>query len=274
MSFWAVSLANFVLLAENRLSLSTEDTVTPLRTGFFVQYLLFVGWSVLFYGMARRDPAIAFGVLGLVHVGVVAVFVLTEEMSVPRRVLQRMRVASGWRRLLTLFGPGAGRGAAYVLAQMAVVMAVIWSLPLPANAFRLLLAACGYILFFTGVPVLVCWRFLPARSTTIVLRVAVLLFVAAVLVLPDIIHYVITQPEILDIAFGARHLINPFMTFEHWRVVESNGWHVVVYAIGATGLLAYVQLMRLGAQATARIEQAEPRPVPVTGEAGRGGILY
>ena len=50
-----------VLLAENRLSLPTEDRVTPLRVGFFVQFLLIVAWIVGPSIGAPRAPAVERG---------------------------------------------------------------------------------------------------------------------------------------------------------------------------------------------------------------------
>ncbi len=59
---------------------------------------------------------------------------------------------------------------------------------------------CGYICFFTGVPTLV----IPLREARIRpllrLRVAILLLVLSLaLLLPDIIYYVLWQPEVLEL---------------------------------------------------------------------------
>jgi hypothetical protein len=273
-SFWMTTLVNLVLLAENRLSLATEDTVTPLRIGLFLQFLLMIVWTfLLLFTSNRLDTPEVLSVLASIHLAIVAVFALTEEMSVPRRVLQRMRLASGWGRLLRLFGPGAGRGAAYILVQMVMLVGVIAICALTAADQRRLLASCGYICFFTGVPVLAFWRFAPARVTPLKLRVAVLCSVAAAMVLPDIIHYVIVQPEVLDVTFSARHFINPFMTIASWDAVEARGWVAIPFAIGLSGLLAYIELIRLGARATSRAMRLEAA-VLVGGETARGGILY
>jgi hypothetical protein len=274
-TFWASTLANFVLLAENRLSLASEDTVTPLRVGFFVQFLLMILWAiVLLFTTYRADPPVALAVAAGIHLGIVAIFVLTEGMSVPRRVLHRMRSASGVGRLLVLFGPGAGRGAAYVVAQMILLVVVVAICRSPAADLRRLLAACGYICFFTGVPVLMFWRAAPARVTQLRLRVAVLCAVAAVMVLPDVIHYLIVQPEILDLTYSARHLINPFTTLMQWDLVESNGWTMIPFGLGVAGLLSFFQLGRLGAQMTSPVVPVDPQVLPAGGETGRDGVLY
>ena len=275
LTFWTCTVANFVLLAENRLSLATEDTVTPLRVGFFVQFLAMAGWAILFLNsIYRADTPEVIGALGSIHLAIVAIFVVTEDMSVPRRVLQRMRLASGWRRLLALFGPGAGRGAAYILVQMVILATVVAIFQPPALEQRKLLVSAGYICFFTGVPVLAFWRFAPAHVTQARLRVAVLCTVAASLVVPDIIHYLIFQPEVLDLSFGSRHLLNPFRTIAEWDLVDGTGLMVIPLMIAATGLLAYVRLISLGARATAQAVLVDPQAMPVEGEPGRGGILY
>jgi hypothetical protein len=154
---------------------------------------------------------------------------------------------------------------------MLVAMLVICAAT-PADQRRLV-ASCGYICFFTGIPVLVFWRVAPAAVTPLKLRVAVLCTVAAAMVLPDIIHYVVFQPEVFDITFSTRHLVNPFMTIRMWDVVEARGWIVIPFAIGIVGLLAYIELIRLGARVTSQALRLEPAPVLGGGETARGGIL-
>jgi hypothetical protein len=185
-----------------------------------------------------------------------------------------MRTAAPWRWLLIMFGPGAGRGAAFILAQMLMLLSTIAVFQPTGDVQRVFFAACGYICFFTGVPAVAFWRIAPARVTPVKLRVAVLVTFAASLVLPDIIHYAIYRPEILDISYSLRHLLNPMMTLANWDVVEAHGITSIPLVIGMVGVLAYVQLFRLGARATGDTEPIDPRPVPVAGEAGRGGVLY
>ena len=113
-------------------------------------------------------------------------------------------------------------------------------------------AICGYICFFTGVPTLalpVGEAARPPRRCK--LRVAMLLLLPLSLVLPDIIYYVLWRPEVLDLGFARRHLINPFRTLANWGFVESSQWSVVPFALGLAGLLAYLALIQLGARMTA-----------------------
>ena len=91
----------------------------------------------------------------------------------------------------------------------------------PAVQLRWLAAACGYICFFTGVPVLIFRSVVPTRDTQLRRRVAVLLVVSAALVVPDIIDYLLWQRDVLDIAFSLRHLINPFRSLANWSVIEA-----------------------------------------------------
>ena len=274
-TFWLTTLINFVLLAENRLSLATEDTVTPLRLGFFLQFAMMLFWgTTLWFTTYRLGTADLLGRLAGVHLAVVAAFVLTEGLAAPRRVLQRMRTDRRGNRLLALFGPGAGRGAAYVLAQMLLLVAVWATFEPPALEWRRVLAMCGYICFFTGVPVLVLRNFWPALATTFRLRVAVLCGIAAVMVVPDILHYIIVRPETLDLAFSGRHLLNPFRTIAVWDQVEAYGWMFIPGLIGVTGLLSYAGMMWLGAQATSRAALSEVPAESINGETGRGGLIY
>jgi hypothetical protein len=274
-TFWMTTLVNFVLLAENRLALASEDTVTPLRLGFFVQFVLLLLWGVvLWYTTYRPGTAPQLGAVAGIHLAAVAAFVLTEGLAVPRRVLQRMRTAPGAHRLLALFGPGAGRGATYVLVQM-LLFAIAWAaFDPPGLAWRRLLATCGYICFFTAAPVLAFRHYAPARVTPLKLRVAVLCTVAAAMVLPDVLHYVILRPETLDLSYASRHLVNPWRTIAAWDQVEANAWTTVPGLMGLAGLLAYVQVIRLGAKATAHGPIGDDRAQTVEGETGRGGLIY
>ncbi|HEX5070254.1 MAG TPA: hypothetical protein VFV78_08555 [Vicinamibacterales bacterium] len=273
-TFWTISLVNLVLLAENRLSLATEDSVTPLRVGFFVQFALMAGWSILWWATTARIGIFdTLGTFGLVHLAAVAVFTLTEEMRVPRRVLVRQRVLYGSRLLGTLFGPGAGRAAIYLLMQMAilVIVCVLFSAA-PFNWHRVL-ASLGYVCFFTGVPVLAFWSWAPAKVTPMRLRVAILVTVAATMVLPDVVYHLIAQPETLDLRFSTRHLINPFRTFAEWDVAEGSGWTVVPAFIGVTGLAAYIQIIVLGVVTAPKAVALPARAESPEGAAGRGDVL-
>jgi hypothetical protein len=252
-AFWLASLVNLILLAENRLSLPTEDSVTPLRIGFLVQFLLMIAWALAFLAnpvLGSYPAAGALAFYGGLQLAAVAAFSVTDDLAVPRRVLYRMTSPSRWRWLLVMFGPGAGRGAAYVLVQMVLLVAAVQVLTPAAADLRRLLAALGYICFFTGMPTLVFWRFAPARATPLRLRVAVLLTVAAVMVLPDILHYALRRPTVLDLSYSWRHLVNPFRTLANWDVVEKMGWFSIPAVIGVVGLIAYLTLIPLGTLAS------------------------
>ena len=84
-----VSMANLVLLAENRLSLPIEDRSTALRVGFFIQYLLILTWLVApllakAAGYSAPEVITGLGVLGGVHLAVTAIFAITEDMVLSR----------------------------------------------------------------------------------------------------------------------------------------------------------------------------------------------
>ena len=277
-TFWLSSLINLVLLAENRLSLPTEDSVTPLRLGFLVQFLLIAAWTLTYLddpARLRLNAAEALALLGSVHLMIVAIFVVTEELSLARRLRLRMTSASRWRWLLASFGPGGGRGSAYILVQMVFLVVVVALFRPDTDQLRWLLAACGYICFFTGVPVLLYRTLLPGGATPLRLRVSVLVMVAASMALPDLLYYLVMQPEVLDVSYAARHLINPFRTLDNWRVVEAKGWFLMPLAIGLTGVIAQLILIRMGDRATGQLVSIDPnRPVPAAGETSRGDVLY
>ena len=252
-TFWMVSLVNLVLLGEHRLSLPSEDRVTRLRVGFFAQFLLVVVWTLTYLnGPAgtRAAAGEALAVIGSLHLAFVALFTVTEDLVVPRRVLFQLHMPSPWGWLMTMFRPGGGRGALYVLVQMALLLAALTFFQPSQSDVGWLLAACSYICFFTGVPTLLLRTFAPAKVTPLKLRLAVLLLLAMATLLPDIMHYAITRPDVLDLTFGGRHLVNPIRSLDMWRFVHAEGLQAVPFAMGGTGLLAYAVLMQMGRQRT------------------------
>jgi hypothetical protein len=274
----AATMANLVLLAEHRLSLTTENRVTPLRIGFLVQFLMIVGWTLSFINApsAERSNAVdALGGFGCLHLAIVAIFTVTEDLAVPRRVLLSARSSPAWRSLFGMLRPGGGYGALYVLVQMVILIAAAWTMQASWAQLRWYLAGCGYICFFTGVPTF-AFRFpTPDRRAALKLRVAVLLSLPLAMILPDIIHYVIWQPEVLDLSYSARHLVNPIRTLASWRTVETAQWHSLPYALGIAGLLAYVALIYLGLTVTAEVAPTDRRGSAVkAGEQPSADVLY
>ena len=271
-----MTMTNLVLLAENRLSLPTENRVTALRIGFFAQTVLIAAWFLTFINEppGRESAAIAFfGVIGGVHLAAVAMFTVTEDLIVPRRALLQMQRPSRWRWLLAVFGPGGGRGAAYVLAHMAVFLAAALIFDPPAMGLRWLVAICAYICLFTGVPTVVFRVVKPARRASLPLRAGLLLLLSLSLLLPDIIYYLLWQPDVLGFSFGARHLINPFRTLANWETVETNGWLWVPTLLGLNGLASYGLLIQLGRRTIPRPVTAD-QAVAAAGEPGSAPAVH
>ena len=277
-TFCLASMINLVLLAENRLSLATENRVTPLRAGFLVQFLLIAAWALSFINQPSAvDNAVsALGVFGGLHLAVVATFAVTESLVVSRRVLIQLAVSPPRRWLLAMFRPGGGRGALYVLAQMVVLVLLAWRLDPDWANLRWFLAICGYICFFTGVPAIVFRARRPASEASLPLRVAILLLLPISMLLPDIIDYAVRQPEVLDLSFASRHLVNPIRTLANWRFVEGYHRFSVPLALGLTGLLAYLALIHLGTRMTVQParDARGTRSEETAGEAGSAKALY
>lgn len=240
-TFGAVSLVNLVLLAENRLSSPVENKSTPLRIGFFVQFLAIIGG---FTALARFTtlPRVVepLAVFGLLHLTIVAAFTVAEDFPVSRRVLRRIQAPSRWSPLWTIFWPGGGRGAAYVLFQMVLLIVAVRSLSM--REVGQVVACCGYICFFTGVPA-VLLRWARPRIHAFYIRVAVLVLFSASLVIPDVLYYIFAQPEFFSLAFSDRHLFNPVRTIGDWRLVEMRGLYLVPAILGVMGVLTYATLM-------------------------------
>jgi hypothetical protein len=194
-------------------------------------------------------------------------FTVTEDLALPRPVLLRMKR----RWLLAMFLPGGGRGAIYMLVQMALLLAVAWLLdPIWPN-LRWFLAVCGYICFFTGVPAVVLRLAWPG-FTSFQLRVAVLLLVPLALLLPDVIYYVLWQPADFNLSYSARHLINPFRTLANWSLVETKHGFSIPVMLSLTGLLAYATLIHLGMERQVPIDSHGS--AAAAGESDSADVLY
>ena len=219
---WLVTLVNLVLLAVNRLSLPTEDSVTPLRLGFLAQLLLMAGWALTFVferpaaakaagyvlgGAGRRAPDAAWRCSPSPK---------ARPFRGARCCACSHRRTAGW--LVRMFGPGGGRGPGSVLILHWRSCWVRWrrsrSTPDDRRSF---LASYGYLCFFVGVPTLAFRALLPKYATPLRLRVAILVALAAATALPDLLYYLIWQPELLEPPFSFRHLMSPLQTLANWR---------------------------------------------------------
>ena len=241
------SLVNVVLLAENRLSSPVENKSTALRIGFFVQFLVIVGGftAVSYFATVSGVPGGAvmpLAVFGLGHLAIVAAFTVTEDFAVSRRVFRRIQVPSRLSLLWTILWPGGGRGAAYVLLQMGLLILAVWNLSYREVGW--VVAACGYICFFTGV-VAVLLRVFRPRVHAFYIRIAILVFLSASLVLPDVFYYIVASADDFNLFYSNRHLVNPFRTIANWRLVEMRGLYVMPVIIGAIGVLTYARLMMM-----------------------------
>ena len=255
-TFCLISMMNLVLLTENRLSVATGNRVTALRIGFAVQFLVLVGWMLSFAGEPppiRTSAAWTLGVLGGLHLAAVAMFTVTEDLVLPRRVLIRMREWSALRQMVAILSPGGGRGALYVLAQMAILLAAVGILRPTTPGFSWFVAICGYVCFFTGVPVAAFRLFRPAHEAAFHLRVVTLVALPVAMLLPDILYYMLWRPDEFTVSFAARHLISP-RALAQWSVVQSRYGIAFPVALGLIGVAAYSIVVGAGMR---MIEEAE-----------------
>ena len=140
---------------------------------------------------------------------------------------------------------------------------------------RLALASYAYLIFFVSMPTLIFRAGLRNYATPLRLRVAILGTFAVATALPDLLHYVIRQPEMLDLHYSGRHLMSPLQTLSNWRTVEQNGWVAVPFALGAIGLLALIVLVHTCTRQAAEDESITPhRPAPAAGEPDRADLIY
>ncbi|HYR84039.1 MAG TPA: hypothetical protein VE422_08180 [Terriglobia bacterium] len=248
-AFCLMTLANLVLLAENRLSLPTEDRTTALRVGFFAQFLLIVAVAATHAGSlgATTEKSPILGVVGGLHLALVATFAVTEDLALSRRVVGQNKSSSRWRRLLVMFNPGGGRGAAYVLAQMVLLLAVSRAFAPTPERFRWLLAICSYICFFTGVPTCIVRLLAPARARAAYLRVGVFLFFPLMMIFSELFSYLRTPSRFFDPAgYSVYEVLDPFRTLANWPMVEKNEWYFLPLGLGLIGLASYLTLIQMG----------------------------
>jgi hypothetical protein len=275
-TFCVALIANLVLLAENRLLLPSQNRSTALRLGFLAQLALMVAWTLPSIGSPAQAGQAGKALLfwGAIHLAIVAAFTVTEDLTVPRRVRLARQDLPSWRRVVAPLQPGGGNGALYVLLQMAVLLAVGWLLarwePWVLPRFAL---ACGYICFFTGVPVVAFRALRPFQAAAFRLRAAVLVLLAAAMVVPDVLAYLLWQRNGLDLSFSVRHLLNPFRAVANLGRAEMS-YTVLAACIGVVGVLAYVVLMRIAAGVV-----LDPDPIEVAtseataGEPGGANVL-
>ena len=246
-----VSMTNLVLLAENRISLQIEDRSTALRVGFFVQFLLILAAVVGPFAAGAAGYSVVNAIKGLgwyggIQLAVTATFATTEDLVLSRRVSRRIRRSLKWP-WFAIFRPGGGRGAAWILTQMAVFLtAAAWLTSAAPMDFRWFLAICGYTLFFTGVPTVILRHVLKERARATYLRAAILLFFPLCAISADVLQYFLTPDLIFNGTFSPYHVLNPFRALDNWSRVESQGWYWPVVIMGVAGLLAYLELFRMG----------------------------
>ncbi len=276
-TFCGSLLVNLVLLAENRLSLPSENRSTALRLGFLGQLLLMAAWALSFLAEPRLtqiEAGSALLAIGAVHLAIVATFTVTEDLVLPRRALLARKDLPRWRRAIAPLQPGGGNGALYVLLQMALLLVVASLLHTGGQMLFWFVIACGYICFFTGVHVVVFRAMRPYQAASFHLRAAVLVLLALALVLPDILAYMLWQPNGLDLSFSIRHLLNPFRTLANFTVVAKS-YSALPVALGLTGALAYVVLIRIGARVMFDPVPIDPEESETAaGEPGRANVLY
>jgi hypothetical protein len=240
-------IVNLVLLAENRLLLPSENRSTALRLGFLAQLSLMAAWALSFIaepGGAPSDAGGALLVFGAIHLAVVATFTVTEDLVLPPRVRLARKDRPSWRQVIAPLQPGGGSGAIYVLLQMALLLLVGWWLD--SDMLHWFVLACGYVCFFTGAPVILFRAVRPYDAASFRLRIAVLVLLAGAMVVPDILAYMLWQPNGLDLSFSVRHLLNPFRTLANFRYAAAS-YSTLAELIGVMGVLAYVVLIRIGA---------------------------
>jgi hypothetical protein len=149
------------------------------------------------------------------------------------------------RPWFAIFRPGGGRGALWILTQMIVLLVIGVSIG-TAQEFRWLLALCGYICFFSGVPTAIFRHMFGNAIRTAYVRAGILLFFPIVGISADLFQYFLAPDRIFDGTFSAYHVLNPFRALANWQRIEGQGWEWWPFIMGLAGLIAYLDLYRMG----------------------------
>jgi hypothetical protein len=281
-SWWTIALSttlclsllgNFVLLAENRLLRSSDNRSTALRLGFLAQLLLIAALALTEPGSTWSAAGRSLLGFGSIHLAIVAAFAVTEDLVLPRRVMLVRHGLPPWRQVLAPLQPGGGTGALYVVLQMAFLLVVGWALQTAGEMLHWFCIACGYICFFTGAPVVLFRAVRPGDAASFRLRLALVVVLAGAMVVPDVLAYMLWQPDGLDLRFSVRHLLNPFRVLANIRSVSAS-YRALAELIAITGGLAYIVLIRIGAGVVLDPASVDPEDAdPAAGEPGRASVL-
>lgn len=244
-AFCVALIGNCVLLAENRLLRPSDNRSTALRLGFLAQLLVVVATQITSPGTWVGNAAGALG-FGVIHLAIVAAFTVTEDLVPPRRAQLARQGLPGWRLVFAPLQPGGANGAIYVLLQMVALFLFGWAVQAEADMLHWFAVACGYICFFTGAPVVAFRALRPTQAGAFRLRLALLVVLAAAMVVPDVLAYMLWQPDGLDLSFSVRHLLNPFRALANLRPA-SQSYRALAELLAISGGLAYVVLIRIGA---------------------------
>jgi len=185
------------------------------------------------------------GTLGGIQLAAVAMFSISEDMVPSRRIQHQINSATGWRKYLWIFRPGAVRGIIYVLLQMALLLAVsLKFLSSTSIEFNWIVAICGYVCFFTAVPVISMHLLKPGRFKPMHRRIAIILLLPVAALLPDFLMYLGTGD--FGGRYSARHVLDPFRTLFNWRNGMTSEWHFLSMGICAAGFVLYLALIGIG----------------------------
>jgi hypothetical protein len=251
------TMMNIVLLAESRLALPTENRVPTLRTGFLVQFLVLVGWALVLAWAWAGSPgssSVSDGleVFASLHLTAVAVFAVTAGLDTTNLVPQPAG-QSKWPFLQAFLGAGPASAAAYVTVQMALFVAVgSYLRDWDASETRRLIAICGTIMFFSGVPTLIAWRWRRFGLGPLHARGIALMMLAASLLLPDIVYYMFVNSDTpFTTNFAARHLFSPTRMPFNWDWIQRHSWDLAPLLWAFGGAAGYVALLRVGRSSAA-----------------------
>ena len=261
MIFGLITMANLVLLAENRLAPPSERRVAPLRIGLLIQFLFIIGWAFSPPLIVSSGPGSMSGssvvlqqvewlsAMGGLHLAAVAFFLVTEGAAEtrPRRWPADARpgdagMSRDWWWVLSA---GPAPAAVYILLQMIMFVAAPYVFGGEWSHVRWFFVICGAICLFSGLPSYVVHRSTWWSAPTLAARGLILVLVFLSLVLPELVYFVLQRPEVFEAEFSLRHLFSPVLTVLNWTTaVELKGWVAIPIFWSAVGFASYLLLLR------------------------------
>lgn len=232
-----------------QLSHPEENTSTPLRVLVLVAGIVVFAWLALghWLGWIPTFGVEVFGTVTAVVLGVMSMLWTAERQRLGRRVAHDLaRPRSRTRLWPAMLLPGGSRGAvfSYLLLAIAAVFTAFatdrgGNFNLDQSRWMGVWILCYYS-FFVALPAALLSRFCERESGAWAVRLVMVLFLAACVVLPAIVGLLLDSRDLTQM----RHALNPFWVLSE-AAADGLSMSIALAVIGAGALGLLVNLPRI-----------------------------